>query len=113
MLGCVSERLIPGSDVCVLRVMLAVPLTILGRKVTVPPAGNMIVSGFRSHSEDGRVFVAPEMTSRVAVYGAKFMVEDHAGVVCVIVAGAAADKVYAVTELGVNPFVVNCTWAVL
>jgi hypothetical protein len=37
----------------------------------------MVVSGFRSHSAAGSLEV-PLTTSRVAVYGAKFIVDDHA-----------------------------------
>ena len=48
-------------------VTVPVPLVIVGFKVTVPFAGTIIVSGFKSHSNAGAVARLPGTTSKVAV----------------------------------------------
>jgi hypothetical protein len=48
-------------------VTLLVPLVIFGLNVTVPLAGTMIVSGFKSQSAPGVLFKAPGTTTNVAV----------------------------------------------
>lgn len=59
-------------------VTFAAPLVISGCNVTVSPAATMVVSGFRSHSDTGGVATLPLITSNVALYGAKVIVDDHA-----------------------------------
>ena len=93
-------------------VTLPKPLVILGFNVTVPFAGTMIVSGFKSHSAAGAVPTVPGTTSKVALYGAKVCVADQLPDVDVIAVGELCASVYAVcVPLGVNPIAVSETCA--
>jgi hypothetical protein len=65
------------SNTALLKLTLAVPAMSRGARVTVPPAGTMMVSGFKSHSEAGGVEL-PTTTSSVAVYGWNVIGDDHA-----------------------------------
>ena len=69
-LPCETVTVIPVSDCAEPSDTFAVPLVILGDRVTVPPAATMVVSGLRSHEDAGAFAVVPVMTSNVAVYGA-------------------------------------------
>lgn len=93
-------------------VTVPVPLVMVGFSVTVPLAGTMIVSGFKSHSTAGAVARLPGTTSKVAVYGAKVCVDDQFPDADTIAVGELCDSVYVVSvPLGVNPVVVNATCA--
>ena len=71
-------RVIPPEVGAGLPSVTEVPEISLGCSVTVPPAGTMIVSGFKSHSAPGTLEVVPVITSKVAEYGANVIEEDHA-----------------------------------
>src|ERR1700676_2997384 len=75
--GCVTASVIPPSACGVPRVTVPEPDVILGWSTTLPLEATMVVSGFGSHSAAGSLEV-PLTTSSVAVYGAKFIVDDHA-----------------------------------
>src|SRR5882672_7603281 len=91
---CVTATVMPLSNCGAPSVTCPEPETIFGDKVTVPFAGTMVVSGFRSHSAAGTLAVVPVMTSSVAVYGAKLIDADHAiGDEATMVFGADCDKV--------------------
>ena len=57
----------PASNWGALSVTAPLPAVSLGASVTVPPAGAMIDSGFRSHSALGGVASDPPTTNKVAV----------------------------------------------
>ena len=76
--GWVTVTVIPLSDCGVPKVTVADPEMTLGLNTTCPPAGNMVVSGFRSQSALGIVDMDPLTTKSVAVYGANFIDEVHA-----------------------------------
>src|ERR1700722_12671229 len=99
----------PVSNVGVPSVTVPDPDTSFGASVTVPSAATIVVSGFKSHSASGALAIDPVTTSKVALYGAKLMVDDHAcWANATIVVGFFCDSVYVVTCAGVNPLIANC-----
>ena len=63
---CVTATLMPASAWGVPSVTAPDPATIFGDSVTVPLAGTMMASGFKSHSAAGNCVADPVTTSRVA-----------------------------------------------
>src|SRR4029077_16645683 len=107
--GCDTTRLMPLSKVGVPSVTVAVPDVIFGLSVTLLPDATIVVSGFKSHSAPG-ICDVPVTASKVAEYGAKVMLGDHAEVVeATICLGFVDDRVYLVTCWGANPLKENCT----
>ena len=78
MLDCVNATLMPESDCSEASVTFVDPLVIFGCRRTLPLAGTVMTSGFKSHSEAGVWAMLPLTMSSVAEYGAKLTTEDHA-----------------------------------
>src|SRR5438132_13946008 len=94
---------IPASNVPVVSVRLVDPETSFGCSVTCPPAGTLIVSGFRSHSATGFFAGLPVITSSVALYGGNDIVEGMAcAAPATIVLGAPRETAYLVISQAVK-----------